>query len=158
MENAMHAQHILEGLLTEAIPTMHALRRDALTAAVAGTLNGATLSVTAMGRGMSGPAYEKHRIKRADQLLSNAHLHSERVGIYTALARRVLTGTPRPIISVDWSNLDEGKQAPISAEGIGCGSGALFHAVRTSASPRAVHESGCGSSFSVCTEGDCGIG
>jgi hypothetical protein len=28
----------------------------------------------------------------------------------TALARRVLTGTHRPIISVDWFNLDEGKR------------------------------------------------
>jgi hypothetical protein len=92
----MHAQHILEGLLTEAIPTMHALRWDALLAAVASTLDGATLSVTAMGRGMSGPAYEKHRIKRADRLLSNAHLHKERVKIYTAMARRVLTGSTGP--------------------------------------------------------------
>ena len=118
----MHAQHILEGLLIEAIPTMHSLRRVALTAAVTSTLNGASLTVTAMGRGMSGPAYEKHRIKRADRLLSNAHLHSERVGIYTTLAHRVLTGTHRPIISVDWSNLDEGKRrfllrASVAVEG-----------------------------------------
>lgn len=62
----MHAQNIPEGLLEKATPTMHAVRREALTAAVASTLNGATLSVTAMGRGMRGPAYEKHRIKRAD--------------------------------------------------------------------------------------------
>ncbi len=118
----MHAQHILEGLLEEATPTMHAVRREALTAAVASTLNGATLSVTALGRGISGPAYEKHRIKRADRLLSNAHLHAERVEIYTTLARRILTGTHRPIISVDWSNLDEGKRryllrASVAVEG-----------------------------------------
>ena len=61
----MHAQHIPEGLLEEATPTMHAVRREALTAAVASTLNGATLSVTALGRGMRGEALTYCHTKRS---------------------------------------------------------------------------------------------
>ena len=41
--------------------------------------------------------------------MSNSHLAGERVTFYTSLARRVIAGTPRPLVSVDWSNLDDGK-------------------------------------------------
>ena len=67
----MHAQHIPEGLLEEATPTMHAVRREALTAAVASTLNGATLSVTALGRGMRGEALTYCHTKRSFPGLGN---------------------------------------------------------------------------------------
>ncbi len=105
----MHASLIVERLLCEVTPGMHETRRESLKAAVLSALDGSSLSVTALGRGIKGSAYEKHRIKRADRLLSNRHLHNERLGIYTALCRRLLVGITRPVISVDWSNLDRGK-------------------------------------------------
>ena len=46
------------------------------------------------------------------------------MALYTSLARRVTAGTSRPLVSVDWSNLDEGKTryllwASVAAEGRG---------------------------------------
>jgi hypothetical protein len=49
---------------------------------VSSLLNGAKASVTVMGRGMSSSAYEKHRIKQADRLLSNKHIVNEQLPIY----------------------------------------------------------------------------
>lgn len=118
----MYAQRILRELLNHATPQMHATRCAAVVALVSSALAGATLAVTSLGRGLGGKAYEKHRIKRADRLMSNAHLSSERVALYTSLARRVIAGTPRPLVSVDWSNLDDGKKryllrASVAVEG-----------------------------------------
>lgn len=105
----MHASLIVERLIGEVTPRMHDKRRAALSAAVSSVLDGASLSVTALGRGITGSAYEKHRIKRADRLLSNRYFQGERLAIYTALCRRLLAGMSRPVVSVDWSNLDRGK-------------------------------------------------
>ena len=105
----MVALSIVRELLNSATPQMHASRREAVVAMVSSALDGATLTVTSLGRGITGDAFEKHRIKRADRLLSNRHLLSERVGLYQTLARRVIGSTTRPLISVDWSNLDDGK-------------------------------------------------
>lgn len=56
------------------------------------------------GAGGSGP--EKHCIKRADRLLSNAHLQGERPGLYQTLARRLVGAQRHPVILIDWSDLD----------------------------------------------------
>jgi hypothetical protein len=109
LENTMVALSIGRELLNSATPQMHALRREAIVAMVSTALDGATLTVTSRGRGIAGDAFEKHRIKRADRLLSNRHLLSERLGLYQTLARRVIGSTTRPLFSVDWSNLDDGK-------------------------------------------------
>jgi len=50
---------------------MHKVRRASLTSCVSSLLNGAKVSVTVMGRGISSSVYEKYRIKHADRLLSN---------------------------------------------------------------------------------------
>jgi hypothetical protein len=50
---------------------------------------------------------EKHCIKRVDRLMSNTHLMSERVEIYRSLSRQILGAAQRPLILVDWSNLNE---------------------------------------------------
>jgi hypothetical protein len=52
-----------------------------------------------------GEAYDKHKIKRVDRLLSNAQLYQERHLIYCALTRRLLQGLSQAIIAIDWSPL-----------------------------------------------------
>lgn len=106
----MHAPSILNEFLQRVAPQMHRVRRQAVGAAVTSVLDGAMLSVTCVGRGMAGGAYEKHRIKRSDRLLSNRHFQNERVAVYASVSELVLGTTPRPVISVDWSHLDTGKQ------------------------------------------------
>jgi len=53
-----------------------------------------------------GIAREKHNIKRADRLLSNPHLQSEREAMYRVLAQRLVGQQEHPVLLVDWSDLD----------------------------------------------------
>ncbi|MEP1445561.1 MAG: hypothetical protein ABJK37_05510 [Paraglaciecola sp.] len=102
---------ILKKFLTAVTPKMHKVRRASLTSCVSSLLNGATASVTCMGRGISSAAYEKHRIKRADRLLSNKHIVNEQLSIYRAIYTQYASASSRPIILIDWSDLDSIKAA-----------------------------------------------
>ena len=64
----------LKKFLTAATPNMHKVRLASLASCVSSLLNGAKASVTGIGRGISSSAYEKHRIKQADRLLSTNKL------------------------------------------------------------------------------------
>jgi hypothetical protein len=102
----MHASRLSHKWLADACSWMHAKRRDALAAAVVAAVRGARLTVTALGRSMRGPAREKHCIKRADRLLSNAKLQRRCFDVYQAQARCILGSLERPVVLVDWSGLD----------------------------------------------------
>lgn len=67
----------LHNLLKLSLPGIHAARLQALMAAVEAGLTGASLSITALGRALSGPAFIKHKIKRMDRLAGNSYLGSE---------------------------------------------------------------------------------
>ena len=109
-ENTMHAKSIVSKFLSALLPPMHARRHKALCAAVDSSLRGQPLAVTALGRGLSGNIDEKHQIKRMDRVLSNHHLQAQRVQIYTQSAKRMLGACSRPVIAVDWSDLDGAKR------------------------------------------------
>lgn len=64
---------LLHNLLKEKFPSIHAARLRALLAAVEAGLSGASVSITELGRAISGPAYIKHKIKRMDRLAGNHH-------------------------------------------------------------------------------------
>ncbi len=63
-----------------------------------------------MGRSIEGIAKEKHRIKRADRLCSNTRLFNELVPIYASICSYWLSSNSRPIILIDWSDLDGSKR------------------------------------------------
>ncbi|WP_373507598.1 IS4 family transposase [Thiocapsa sp.] len=75
--------------------------------AVAATVSGPRLTLTEIGRRFRGGLDLRHRIKRADRLLGNAHLQRDAKEIYTALARQLLAGVAEPLIVIDWSDLKE---------------------------------------------------
>ena len=106
----MHARSIVSKFLSDLLPPMHARRHKALCAAVDSSLRGQPLAVTALGRGLSGNIDEKHQIKRMDRVLSNHHLQAQRVQIYTQSAKRMLGACSRPVIAVDWLDLDGAKR------------------------------------------------
>ena len=106
----MKVTTILKKTLTFVTPNMHTYRRNSLIAAVSSLTSGAAATVTTIGRGIDCNAKEKHKIKRADRLLSNANLARESLGIYTELAKYTVGTKRRPIILVDWSDLDEYKR------------------------------------------------
>jgi len=106
----MHAISILHRTLVSECSSMHAKRRECLVAAVQSAISGRHLSVSELGRGLSGAVAIKHNIKRVDRLLGNVHLHSERIDVYTSLARHHLAGVRTPLIVVDWSDLSEDRR------------------------------------------------
>lgn len=106
----MQAVQVLHGILKNSCPGMHAARRDAVAAVVGAGLCGGRLTVTDLGRCLSSDAREKHCIKRACRLLSNRHLHGERLAIYGRLARFAVGCSTRPVVIVDWSDMDGSKR------------------------------------------------
>jgi len=118
----MNALSIVNKVVSLVSYKMHKTRRDAVTACVKSLLNGSAATVTSIGRGISTKAFEKHRIKRADRLLSNPHLLSETPFIYASICQLFCSSTSRPVISIDWSDLDDRKahfllRAAISLKG-----------------------------------------
>lgn len=106
----MQALRVLHKLLDSTCGGMHEVRRFALAANVMAALTGTRLTVTGLGRSMESRAKTRHCIKRADRLLSNRHLHGERIGLYTTLTRLLIGDKRRPVIVVDWSDMDECKR------------------------------------------------
>jgi len=102
----MHTDKLLHKWLSEVLPEMHKSRLRALSAVVAGALRGGRLTVTGLGRSILSAAKEKHSIKRADRLLANQHLQSERVSAYFQIANVIVGNTKQPVILVDWSDVD----------------------------------------------------
>ena len=108
----MRASALLRKVLVQGELVGHAIRLEALLKPIQALVDGAALSVTTLGRAIAGQAYEKHRIKRVDVLLSNQRLHQERFGIYREIAHRVIGQARTPLISVDWSDIGR-KETPI---------------------------------------------
>jgi Transposase DDE domain len=106
-KNTMRLLKVLHTKVLSSVPTLHAKRAAALTAAVHSLLSGAFLTVTALGRRLNSPALTKHNIKRMDRLLSNSHLHAERMVIYRAVCHHLCQHLSRPFILVDWSDIVE---------------------------------------------------
>ena len=106
----MQAKQVLHEIMINTCPNMHKMRRNALEENVLAALTGQRLTVTDLGRSMNTDTSHKHNIKRADRLLSNAHLHNESINIYRALSHQIIGAQKRPVILVDWSDMDEYKQ------------------------------------------------
>lgn len=118
----MQAQQVLHKLLMNTCPNIHKTRRESLEANVLAALIGQRLTVTDLGRSIQSETSHKHNIKRADRLLSNPHIHAESIEIYRALCHQYIGSQKRPIILIDWSDMDEHKQhfvlrAAIASEG-----------------------------------------
>lgn len=116
---------VLYDLLRLSAPTIHTTRLNALIAAVVSLTRGAQATVTSLGRGLLGSAYDKHKIKRVDRLLSNEHLYRERHAIYKALAGRLLRELPEAIIAIDWSPLCADQSWPLLRAAIPVGGRSL---------------------------------
>jgi hypothetical protein len=101
----MYALTLLHKIFGERCSDIHATRLNTCYMSVQALIEGAKATVTSLGRGLSGTAYDKHKIKRVDRLLSNQFLHRELKSFYAALAHTLLKGLPEPVILIDWSPL-----------------------------------------------------
>lgn len=118
----MQARPVLHNLLMNTCALMHKTRRLSLEAAIGGALKGQRLTVTDIGRSIQSQTSHKHNIKRADRLLSNAHVQRESREVYRGLCQLLIGLQTRPVIVIDWSDLDEYEQhfvlrAALVAEG-----------------------------------------
>lgn len=100
----MHARKIIQDFLTVECPSMHAKRRNCL-ALITSAARSAGLGLVKMSKALESSTSLRHRIKRCDRLLGNAHLSDERLSVYRGLARRVLPHSTHIGIIVDWSDL-----------------------------------------------------
>ena len=106
----MQAQQVLHKLIRNTCTDMHQTRRTSLGANVMAALRGRRLTVTDLGRSIQSRTSHKHNIKRADRLLSNRHLHQEAIKIYRATCHLLVGARTRPVILIDWSDMDDHKQ------------------------------------------------
>jgi len=118
----MNVPRFLSRSVSRVTPTMHKIRRACFFAAIESAMNGGSLSVTGLGRNICNMALEKHRIKRIDRLCSNVKFHREIKSIYHRLAAQAVGQLPRPVIHIDWSDMDDRKahfllRASLAAEG-----------------------------------------
>jgi hypothetical protein len=98
---------ILHDLLKNQCPNLHQKRLSSLMVAVQSLLDEQQLSLTELGRNISGPVSAKHNIKRIDRLLGNQALYSERLDIYRWHANLLCGANPMPIVLIDWSDVRE---------------------------------------------------
>lgn len=68
-------------------------------------LSGSAASVPSLGPVIRSKAYEKHRIKRSDRILSNANLLRETPHIYSVIYY-LFCARKSPVIAVDGSDLN----------------------------------------------------
>jgi len=81
----MQQTELLHSILKNAGAVQHKTRLKSVMTAVEAVMNGGSLALTSMGRHVSKSIKPKSKIKEIDYLLSNGHLHSERIHIYKAV-------------------------------------------------------------------------
>jgi hypothetical protein len=103
----MHAKTLLHKFFEKSAQDIHKKRLEALFVAVESLLYGRLLTLSGLGQSMPGQVAVKHCIKRVNRLLGNTHFHADRVILYKHLAEQAIGKIARPIILIDWSQLDE---------------------------------------------------
>ncbi len=121
----MHALNLLNTLFGKSLPDIHAIRLLALMEAVRSVLKGSPVSITPMGRALTGAAYIKHKIKRIDRLGGNSHLHRERRAIYGKVIGWLVQGIKQPLILINWSDINQDRSQQLLRASLPVGGRAL---------------------------------
>ncbi|MEI8632684.1 IS4 family transposase [Vibrio sp. PP-XX7] len=118
----MNVNQIITQFVSSVSHRIHQTRARALASCVQSAMSGQRLTVTDLGRGLHTQAFEKHAIKRADRLCSNSLLLAQLPLIYHHLCTLLVPQQSRPVIHVDWSDMNLKKtlfliRASLSFEG-----------------------------------------
>lgn len=140
-EDAMQVLKMLQESSGVCLGGVHASRRALLWAGVRALLRGKRLWLTALGRSVGGRVDEKHSIKRMDRLLGNRYLRIERAHWYGWISGVVIGGCRRPVILVDWSDLDGERRLNVLRAAVAVGGRALpiYEEVHARVGDRHVH-------------------
>ncbi len=101
----MQTHRIVVHLLDGCTQFMRAKRLQALCDVACSAVGGSWLSLSSLAWGTQRATPLRHRVKCVDRLLGNAHLESERLAVYRALAHGWLSDLPQLLIVIDWSSL-----------------------------------------------------
>jgi len=140
----MHATQVCHKIVDDALCWMHNLRKESLKVNILAAIHEKRSSVTGLGRAIESTAKEKHCIKRADRLLSNPTLYHEHRSVYHTMTKIALGSIRRPIILVDWSDLDDRKEhfllcASLALKGRSIILYEEVHTVKTKEKPKSHH-------------------
>lgn len=122
----MRVGHILRKLVRDC-RSVHKTRAQAVFEVVEALVTCKRLTVAALGRALRRRTAPKHSIKRVDRLLGNWRFRQDAPRWYGAIARRLLTDVKRPLLLIDWTEVDRivslvvsvpvrGRSVPIYAE------------------------------------------
>ncbi|HDV5785645.1 TPA: IS4 family transposase [Legionella pneumophila] len=101
----MQQAALLHTILENSGAVKHKTRLNSLVTGVESVLNGAHLSLTSIGRHLNKEITPKSKIKEVDYLLSNGHLHRERIYIYRAINKWIIGQEKLLFIAIDWSSI-----------------------------------------------------
>mgnify|MGYP006094546907 CR=1 FL=1 len=87
----MFAEKLLFNALVEGCPYIHEHRINAVLDVSMALRDSQNLSLTAIGRALTGPSDIKHKIKKVDRLEGNKNLHEELSDLYRALSSYVFS-------------------------------------------------------------------
>lgn len=99
----MPARQVCQNFFRDALAPFHKYRQNALLDATIALINGASLTLTSIGRYLPGTAQVKNKIKRVDRLLGNESLHHDIPLIFRNIISMLTSQLSLCVIAVDWS-------------------------------------------------------
>ncbi|EJW1313934.1 IS4 family transposase [Salmonella enterica] len=99
----MPARHVCQNFFRDALAPLHKYRQNALLDATIVLINGASLTLTSIGRYLPGTAQVKNKIKRVDRLRGNESLHRNIPLIFRNIIAMLTSQLSLCVIAVDWS-------------------------------------------------------
>ncbi|ARF52193.1 IS4 family transposase [Pantoea stewartii] len=99
----MPARRVCQNFFRNALAPFHKYRQNALLDATVALINGASLTLTSIGRYLPGSAQVKNKIKRVDRLLGNDALHQDIPLIFKRITSMLTNQLSLCVIAVDWS-------------------------------------------------------
>ncbi|AKH64052.1 transposase [Photorhabdus thracensis] len=99
----MPARKVCHNFFKDALAPFHKYRQNALIDATMALINGASLTLTSIGRFLPGQAQVKNKIKRVDRLLGNTAPHNDIPAIFNNITAMITRQLPLCVIAVDWS-------------------------------------------------------
>ena len=99
----MPAYQVCQKFFRDALSPFHKYRQNVLLDASVALINGASLTLTSIGRYLPGTAQVKNKIKRVDRLLGNESLHRDIPLIFKNIISMLTGRLSLCVIAVDWS-------------------------------------------------------
>lgn len=99
----MPARKVCQNFFQKALAPFHKYRQSALIDATVALINGASLTLTSIGRFLPGSAQVKNKIKRVDRLLGNKSLQKDIPMIFKGIISMLTSKLSLCVIAVDWS-------------------------------------------------------